>query len=215
MEDEIYPPNMRTQIHKFFLTLSAVVWVSVGQSAALGQTNSPRRPTIEVHISVPKRTVTVGEVIHVEVRVSNTGDAPMLVPNTVSTASGSFAYLELELTDAHGQSSGGTVMIADYAPVKQSDDDAAAKLLGSWTLLYPQTAFLFDIPIDKATFTFLGKPGKYTLSVAYASNGILYGRNTLGLSKELLSSLPYSSWHGKVSTNEISLTVVPPNKTKK
>ena len=56
-----------------------------------------------------------------EVRVSNTGDAPTLVPNTVSTASGGFAYLELELTDAHGHSSGGTVMIADYAPVEQSD----------------------------------------------------------------------------------------------
>ena len=192
-----------------------MVWVSAGPSAALGQTNSPARPAIEVHISMPKRTVTVGQVVHVEVRVSNTGDAPTLVPNTVSTASGGFAYLELELTDAHGHSSGGTVMIADYPPVEQSDGNAAAKLLGSWTLLYPQTSLLFDIPIDKATFTFLGKPGKYTLSAAYASNGILYGRNTLGLSKELLSSLPYSSWHGKVSTNEISLTIVPPNKTKK
>jgi hypothetical protein len=206
---------MQTQIHKFFLALSAVMWVSAGQPAELGQTNSLRRPAIEVRISALERTVTVGKVIHVEVRVSNTGDAPTLVPNTVSTASGGFAYLELELTDAHGHSSGGTVMIADYAPVEQSDDNAAAKLLGSWTLLYPQTSLLFDIPIDKATFTFLGKPGKYTLSAAYASNGILYGRNTLGLSKELLNSLPYSSWHGKVSTNGISLTVVPPNKIKK
>jgi hypothetical protein len=215
VEDEIYPPNMRTQINKLFLVLSAVVWVSAGPSVALSQMNNPRRPAIEVHISVAKRAVTVGEVIHVEVRVSNTGDAPTLVPNTVSTASGGFAYLELELTDAHGHSSGGTVMIADYAPVEQSDDNAAAKLLGSWTLLYPQTSLLFDIPMDKTNFTFLGKPGEYTLFATYASNGILYGRNTLGLSKELLSSLPYSSWHGKVSTNEISLTVVPPNKTKK
>jgi hypothetical protein len=215
VEDEIDFPNMRTQIHKFFLALSAVVWVSAGPSVALGQTNSPRRPAIEVHISVPKRTVTVGQVIHVEVRVSNTGDAPRLVPNTVSTASGGFAYLELELTDAHGHSSSGTVMIVDYAPVEQSDDNAAAKLLRSWTLLYPQTSLLFDIPIDKTTFAFLGKRGEYTLSATYASNGILYGRNTLGLSKELLSSLPHPSWHGKVSTNEISLTVVSPNNTKK
>lgn len=125
------------------------------------------------------------------------------------------AYLEFELTDTKGRTSPSMKMIADYPPVQQSDDNAAAKLLGSWTLLYPHTSLLFDIPIDKSLFKFLGKPGQYRLSATYASNGISYGRNSLGLSEKLLNSLPYPSWHGKVSTNEISLTVVSPNKKKK
>jgi hypothetical protein len=190
-------------------------WVSASPSVVLGQTNSPRSSEIAVHISVPKRTVTVGAPIHIEVRVSNSGDAPTLIPNTVSMASGGLAYLELELADAQGRVSPGMTLIADYPPGKRSDENTVAKLLGSWTLLYPRTSFLFDIPIDGSFFKFLGKPGEYTLSATYASGGITYGHNSLGLSKELLSSLPYSSWKGKVSTNEISLTVVPPNKTKK
>jgi len=157
----------------------------------------------------------VGTTIPVEVRVANSSDVAMLVPNTVSMASGGMAYLEFELTDTKGRTSPSMKMIADYPPVQQSDDNAAAKLLGSWTLLYPHTALLFDIPIDKSLFKFLGKPGQYRLSATYASNGISYGRNSLGLSEKLLNSLPYPSWHGKVSTNEISLTVVSPNKKKK
>ena len=63
-------------------------------------------------------------------------------------------------------------------------------------------------------YTFLGKPGKYTLSATYASNDISYWHNRLGLSDDVLNSLPYKSWSGKVTANEITLTVVSPNKKK-
>ena len=74
---------------------------------------------------------------------------------------------------------------------------------------------LLDVPIDEYMFKFLSTPGRYTFSATYTSNGILYGGNGLGLSNDFLNSLPYKSWTGKVSTNEISLTLVLPTETKK
>ncbi|MGB8493536.1 MAG: hypothetical protein WCE53_03970 [Candidatus Acidiferrum sp.] len=155
--------------------------------------------------------------IHVEVRVSNNGEAATLVPNTVSIASGgrATAFLEFELTDAKGCISPGMRLILDdLEPITPSDENAAAKLLGSWTLLHPRTSLLFDIPLGQRMYTFLGKPGKYTLSATYASNDISYWHNRLGLSDDVLNSLPYKSWSGKVTANEITLTVVSPNKKK-
>jgi hypothetical protein len=153
--------------------------------------------------------VRVGELLHVEVRVSNTGETAVLVPNTISIATGGMAFLKFELRDSKGRVSPGMVLIADdIAPITQSDENAAAKLLGSFTLLYPKTSLLFDVPIGQSMYDFLGKSGEYVLSATYASNGVSFGRNGLGLSKALLSSLPYRSWTGKVATNEISFSVV-------
>jgi len=207
--------SAKMRIHQSVLLLSTICSLSIASSAAVAQTDRTPSP-ISVHISTPKRTTTVRTTIHVEVRVANSGDAAMLVPNTVSTASGGTAYLEFELSDTKGHISPRINLIADnFMPVQPSDDNAAAKLLGSWTLLYPHTSLLFDIPIGEAFFKFLQKPGHYRLDATYASNGISYGRNSLGLSEKLLSSLPYPSWRGKVSTNNISLIVVSANATKK
>lgn len=202
------------RIREFILLSGIIIGIYAAPSLLLAQTKTEPRSEISVRISAPKRTVTVGTVIQIEVRVANSGDEAVLVPNYVSTASGGLAYLEFELTDARGRVSPSMKMIAEYPPVKQSDDDAATKLLGSWTLLHPHTSLLFNAPIGKDLFTFLDKSGQYRLSATYASNGILYGRNGLGLSKELLTSLPYLSWQGKVATNEISLVLVSPNKRK-
>jgi hypothetical protein len=208
--------NMR--IYNSILLLSTVMWTYISPSVALSQTNNPPTPAIAVRISVPKRTVTAGELIHVEVRVSNRGDVATLVPNTVLTVRGgrATALLEFELTDAKGRvSPGASVILDDLQPIIPSDENAAAKLLSSWTLLYPGTSLLFDIPIGRSMYTFLGKPGKYTLSATYASNDISYWHNRLGLSDDVLNSLPFKSWSGKVTANEITLTVVSPNKKKK
>jgi hypothetical protein len=207
------------RIYNSILLLSTVVWIYTSPSVAFGQTNNSPRSEIAVRISVPKRTVTIGDVLHVEVRVSNNGEAATLVPNTVLTVRGgrATAFLEFELTDMKGRVSRdmSAIVVEDLEPIVPSDEHAAAKLVGSWTLLHPGTSLLFDIPIDQSMYAFLGKPGKYTLSATYASNGISYWHNRLGLSDDLLNSLPYKSWSGKVSTNEIALTVVSPNKMKK
>jgi hypothetical protein len=204
------------RIYSLALLFFTLVWISASPSATLGQVSGPPSPEIAVRISAPKREVKAGELFHVEVRVSNIGETAVLVPNTISTVSGGMAFLKFELTDSKGRVSPGMVWIADdFAPTTQSDENAAAKLLGFWTLLHPKTCLLFDVPIGQSKYDFLGKPGKYALSATYASNGISFGRNGLGLSKALLNSLPYKSWTGKVATNEISFNVVSATKIKK
>ena len=158
-----------------------------------GQTQIARGPKVSVHLSVPNKTFTAGEVIYVQLRVSNKGDEPILVANTVSMANGGVSRIELKLTDVRGKASPGMEMIADYAPVTPSDENAASKLLGSFVLLRPATSLLVDFPIDKSLFEFLAKPGEYKLSATYASKGISYGHDDLGLSDVVLKALPYPS----------------------
>jgi hypothetical protein len=202
------------RICKDFLVLAAACGMAVAPSVSFGQPGSSPKTQIDVRISSARKTVTVGELIHVEVRVSNNGNAPVLIANSVDTVTGGVARVEFELTDSRGRISPPVVMMAadNLQPVKPSDDDAAAKLLRFWTLLYPHTSMVFDVPIQGNMFKFLSIPGKYELSATYASNGILYGRNGLGLSNDFLNSLPYRSWTGKVSTNTISLMVVSQSK---
>src|SRR5277367_3426458 len=203
------------RIRRVIYVLAVVCGMAVAPSASFGQSDIPLKAQIAVHISSSKKTVKVGDSIHVEVIVSNNDDAPILIANSVGTITGAPARVQFELTDSHGHISPVMTMTADnFEPTKPSDDDAAAKLLRFWTVLYPHTSMLFDVPIEGYMFKFLSRPGRYTLSATYTSNGILYGGNGLGLSNELLASLPYTSWTGKVSTNEIPLTVVSANKTK-
>jgi len=162
-----HPPNMR--IYASVPLLFTLFGMCAAPSVLFGQTNTPPSPEITVRITAPESTVTAGASIHVGVRVSNIGDAPTLVANRVSMASGGPAFLEFKLTDAQGRVSPALQMIADYPPTIPSDENAAAKLLSSWTLLYPQTSLLFDISIDQSLYKFLGKPGKYRLSATYAS----------------------------------------------
>jgi hypothetical protein len=183
-------------------------------SVSFGQKNTPS-PEIKVRLSVPRNTVTVGTPIHVEVRITNSGDAATLVANTVSAWGDGTAFLEFKLTDAQGRVSSSGRMIADYfTATKPSDENAAAKLLGAWTLLYPRTSLLFDVAIDQSLLSSLANPGKYRLSANYASTGISYGRGGLGLSSDLLNSLPFPCWSGRVSTNDIPLTIESHRSTK-
>jgi len=203
------------RIRRVIYVLAVVCGMAVAPSASFGQSDIPLKAQIAVHISSSKKTVKVGDSIHVEVIVSNNDDAPILIANSVGTITGAPARVQFELTDSHGHISPVMTMTADnFEPTKPSDDDAAAKLLRLWTVLYPHTSMLFDVPIEGFMFKFLSRPGRYTLSATYASNGILYGSNGLGLSNKLLTSLPYTSWTGKVSTNEIPLIVVSAIKTR-
>jgi hypothetical protein len=194
---------------------AALVMLTGLCATSSGQTQTARGPKVFVHLSVPNRAFRAGDVIHVQLRVSNKGDEPILVANAVSMARGGVSRIELKLTDVRGKVSPSLEMIADYAPVTLSDNNAASKLLGSFVLLRPRTSLLFDFTIDKDVFEFLGKPGNYKLSATYASNGISYGHDVLGLSEAVLKALPYPSWSGKMSTNEVFLNIVSASKPKK
>src|SRR5262249_39937590 len=113
------------RIRESILFFTVVVCAPSMLMAQTSRSNSE----ISVRVSTPKRTATLGAAIHVELKVANIGEAALLVPNKVSMASGDLAYLEFEVRDAQGRVSPGMKMIADYAPVRESDEDAAAKLL--------------------------------------------------------------------------------------
>ena len=185
--------------------------------SASAQSGLQRDAQISITISASKKVYFVGKPILLIVRVLNVGESPALIANNISTAQssncGGYARLVVSVKDSHGRSSPGMRMIADcLGPVKPSDDKAAEKLLGSWALLYPHNSMLFEILIDRDMFTALAKPGVYSISAIYSSKDVLTGGEDLGLSKELLNSLPYASWGGKTDTNTISFTVADPSK---
>lgn len=181
-----------------------------------GQTDLPSKPQLSVQITAERATLTIGQDLLVQVQVFNKGEAPILIANSVSTESGGAARIIFDLEDSQGRSSPPVfTTIRDFPAVKPSDGEAAAQLLSSWTLLYPHTSIAFEVPIHKYMFRFFSQPGRYKLSAAYASNGILSASQNLGLSPALLNSLPYKFWTGNISTNEITLTVKASNQAQK
>ena len=188
----------------------------LASSPTFGQTDVPSKPQISAQITAKRTTLTVGEDLHVQVQVFNKSEVPILIANSVSAETGGAARMIFDLEDSHGRPSPPVfTMISDFPAVKPSDGEAAAQLLSSWTLLNPHTSMTFEVPIHKYMFQFLSQPGRYKLSAAYASNGILWASQHLGLSPSLLNSLPYKFWTGNISTNEITLTVKAPNQTRK
>jgi hypothetical protein len=207
--------SSRGRIKLCILILLAFVGLCEPASTSYAQIQNGSGPRISVHLSLPNRAFNAGEKIRAELRVSNRGDGPILIANNIAMVNGQASRLDLKLTDVHGNISPGTNWIADYAPIVQSDENAASKLLGSFVLLHAHTSLIFDFTIDKSLFEFLGRAGRYKLSASYASKGISYGHDDLGLSDALLSALPYPSWSGKIWTNEVFLNVVSADKPRK
>ena len=124
----------------------AILFLAVAPSVVFSQGASAANPKVSVHLPIARRTFRAGDPIHVGVRVSNRGDEPILIANSVSIASGGTSYLNLELKDVRGRISPATRMIIDF-PI-QSDENALLKLLSSLVLLKPNTSLLFEVPID-------------------------------------------------------------------
>jgi hypothetical protein len=211
------PRNIAIQIYG--ITLAIACALAIAPPSAFSQTTDPPQPRVKFRISAPRKTIFVNEPAHIELRVSNIGSVSTLIANRVSTAysgtSDGAAHVQLTLTDSHGHKSPAMAMISDnFGITKPSDDQANSILLGSWALLYPGTSMVFDIPIGAYMFKFLSKPGSYKLTAAYSSKSVFTGGLDLGLSKNLLDALPYASWSGKISTNEIPLIVVSRNAKK-
>jgi hypothetical protein len=198
------------RIHTIYFAV-VMLFAVLAPSAAFSQAASATHPEISVRLSRSKRTFRIGEPIHLGIQVSNRGGEPILIANSVSISSGGTSFLNLELKDARGRISPATQLIVDYAP-RPPDENAFLKLLSSWVLLKPNTSILFQVSIDSRMFQFLSKPGEYTLSATYSSNGISYAGY---FGSDVLNSLPYTSWSGKISANEIPLTIVPASKMKK
>ena len=200
------------QINRPMLLFTLIAVTAGVPTALFGQSSGPE---ITIRISSPRKTVTAGKPVRIEVKVSNNGDEPTLVANSISLISGGAATLTFKLTDARGHDLQGMHAVVDnFVSPPLSDENAPAKLLGNWTLLRTGTSLLFTVRLDETWFRSLGKPGKYKLSAIYSASCKSFAHDRLCLNENAFDSLPFPCWSGKLPTNEISLAVEPPNTAK-
>ena len=184
-------------------------------SAASGQTDTARKEALDVRISLAQRAFHLGEPIQLRLEISNIGHEALLVPNSVSLFGNSDAFLEIELRSRKGLVSPRMGMAVDCFPTPAKNKRPPSEIvLTSFLLLRPGTSYVQNIPL----YEYAIKPGSYTLRTYYASNGLFYPSMcgtlaTQGLTEEDVKSLPFQAWHGKVSSNETSFTILPATKT--
>lgn len=169
----------------------------------------PVSPQLQVTLSTDKATFAINEPIPVRVRISNPGAEPVLIANEVFLGGGA-ANLEMTLKDAAGRVSPKMRGILDSFP-RQATPNVSTALLGSWMLLRPGNSLTTTTHIGGEMFSFLDKPGSYTLSADYYSDGFSYPTTyrSQGLTDEDVGSIPFTCWHGKIATNSIRIKVVP------
>jgi hypothetical protein len=163
----------------------------------------------------------LGEPIQLRLEISNVSSEPLLAPNSVSLFGTNDAFLEIELRNRKGLVSPRIGMAVDCFPTPAKNKKPLSEIvLTSFLLLRPGTSYVQNIPLYEhlSALDYPIKPGSYTLRTYYASNGLFYAsmcgtRSTLGLTDEDVKSLPFQAWHGKVSSNEISFTILPVRKT--
>lgn len=190
-------------------------------SAASGQTDTARKEALDVRISLARRAFHLGEPIQLRLEISNIGHEPLLVPNSVSLLGNSDAFLEIELRSQKGLVSPHMGMALDCFPTPAKNKRPPSEIvLNSFLLLRPGTSYVQNIPLYEhlSALEYAIKPGSYTLRTYYASNGLFYPSMcgtlaTQGLTEEDVKSLPFQAWHGKVSSNETSFTILPAAKT--
>lgn len=171
-------------------------------------TSSQETSNLVVTISLEKRTFAVGETIPLQVQISNRGKESILIGNNVSLG-GDVANLDLTIQDSSSRISPKTDMTHDMFPASVTPN-ALSSFLKSWMLLKPGNSLITTVSIGSEIFSFLGKPGSYTLYGEYYSDGLSYPPTyrSRGLTEGDVNSIPFSCWRGKIDTNKIHLRVV-------
>ena len=171
-------------------------------------TSSQKNSNLVVAMSIEKRIFAVGETIPVWVQVCNHGKQPILIGNRVSLG-GDVANLDLTLEDSSGRISPRIDMTHDTFPAPAASN-ASVSFLKSWMLLQPDNCLTTTISIGSEVFSFLGRPGSYTLSAEYYSDGFSYPPTyrSRGLTEADVKSIPFYCWTGKIDTNRIHFKVV-------
>ena len=193
---------------------SLLVALVVG-SATFGRNELASKEQIKVHIALSRQTFHLGEPLDLRLEISNIGQEPLLIANSVSLFGNDDAFLEIEL---HGKSrllSPHMGVAVDCFPTPEKNPKPASEIvLTSFLVLRSGTSYAQRLPLydHLAALKYGLKPGSYTLKTYYSSRG-LHSRSmcgTQGLTEDDVRSLPFKTWRGKVSTNEISFTILPP-----
>jgi hypothetical protein len=181
-----------------------------------GQNEVDSKEAIKVQIGLGHKEFHLGEPIELKLEISNVGQKPLLIANSVSLYGNGDALLEIELRGGKGLLSPRMSMVGDCFPTPEKNPKPASEIvLKSFLVLRPGTSYVQRLPIYEhlSALKYGLSPGNYTLRTYYSSNGLLYPSmcGTQGLKDDDVKTLPFKTWHGKVGTNEVSFTVLPPS----
>jgi hypothetical protein len=188
----------------------------VAGSTAFGQSEVASQEPIKVHIALGRKEFHLGERMELKLEISNIGHEPLLIANSISLYGNEDAFLEIELRGKRGLLSPHVGMAVDCFRTPEKNPKAPSEIvLKSFLVLRPGTSYVQRLPLYEhlSALSYGLTPGNYTLRTYYSSNGLLYPSmcGTQGLMENDVKSLPFKTWHGKVSTNEVSFTVLPPD----
>jgi hypothetical protein len=204
--------------HAGTLLLPSLLVAFIFGSVSLGQTDKVPEETIQVSVALDHKEFHLGDPMELRLEISNVGPAPLLVANSVSFFGNSDAFLEIELHNQRGPVQPHIGMAVDCFPTPVKDKRPPSDVvLKSFLVLRPRTSYVQKIALYEhlSRLEYELKPGKYTVTAYYSSRGLFYPSmcGTQGLTEEDVRSLPFETWHGKVRTNKISFTVLPPRPT--
>ena len=203
--------------------LSTLLLVSISVAfifdlASFAQTDVVPKEPLKVRIALDHREFHLGRPIELKLEIFNIGRDPLLIANSVSLFGNSDAFLEIELRNQKGLLHPRLGVADDCFPSTTTNKKPPSEIvLKSFLVLRPGTSYVQRIPLYEhlSGLEYGLKPGNYTLTTYYSSNGLLYPSmcGTQGLTEEDVKSLPFATWHGKIRTNEVSFTILPPLST--
>ena len=198
-----------TTTQKLLVTI-CFLFFSVSACSAQSAGNSRNESTrIAVKLSLSKKSFTVGEPIPAKVEISNTGDVPVLIANeVVMSTSTSPSLIKFEMKDDRGRAVPASFHTRETFGQTVEPNPAIAFL--KWLLLLnPGYSLSTIFMIDSELFETMDKPGTYTLSALYTSNGLAYPPvlAVIGVTENDVKSLPFVTWTGNIRTNELTFKI--------
>jgi hypothetical protein len=187
-----------------------VLGAMAGSTTKTQQSTSPGSDLF-VTLSTAKETFKIDETIEVRVEIRNQGKDPLFIGNEIPDYLDWIYDLRLTLTNERGDISPILTSAGPLVLPFNRKESIAHAVSANWITLLPGYFFGRTIPIDGSIFSFLRRPGRYSLMGIYKSDGMEspVQFNRLAASPKEIASLPYRSWKGEVKTNSTLITIVP------
>ena len=196
--------------------MALILTLGVFQPLAFGepQTQDTKGKQIEVRLIPTKKSIKVGEVLHVRVEIWNVGSKPLFIEKAIYELCGPTSPLSFSLElgpPIKPQTGPGFSCAVDCA--YNAKDSFARRLLFRWTTLPPGDFYGTVVAIHPNSFPQLNTPGRWRLRGTYKSIGNLSSSPCWDLAptpdnEEQIRGLPYEAWQGEVDTNTVWIEVV-------
>jgi hypothetical protein len=182
---------------KTAVTLGLVIsqlWASTQSQPA--SRISEAGPSIDLRLSVQNTQHRVGEgPFHIRVELLNKGKEDFIAGTELVPIMNAQAYLILEFLDNKGNLRRGAG-ISEHFTEKGLNE--------WWTRIAPGHYYGFEFDLDPGTYPFLETPGTYKMVAKYVSKG--------GVTASIVNpdSLSYRVWEGSITSDSVSLEILPP-----